>query len=466
MRRVRDFCIEVLAGLSFLAGCHRAPVGPPPPPRRIPNPPSFVIVIGDQIGFGDLGCYGQKRIATPHIDRLAKEGMRLTEFYAGDPTGAATPWCLLTGRDTAAADRQKDSAFVLSAGQVTLAQVLQRAGYRTGFVGAWTLGGDDPTNLPGQHGFDEWSVLPSTENGLTEFPDAMLKKGTPVTVEANAAGKRGQYVTDLVTQEVGAFLRENPADTPFLLLVVCPVPRSSASLPALETYADTDWLDSRRLYAARVTEFDRAVGSIMEELQQLRLGNRTALMVTSNSGPGPEDEEGFEFFDRARTVSGEGLRRFAADEHGGEFFSSTGGLRGQQGDLHEGGIRVPFVARLPAAFMAGVTRDYAATIWDLLPTLAELSGALAVPKRIDGRSIAPMLRGGIGDAREMLYWEVRSPSLGQAVRLGAWKVVRPPGKTRREDCELYDLSKDPREQRNVAKQHADIVGKFIKAPRN
>ena len=188
-----------------------------------------------------------------------------------------------------------------------------------------------------------------------------------------------------------------------------------------------------------MTEFDRVVGVIMDELQDLRLANRTALLVTSNNGPREEAPGDL------------------------EFFHSTRGLRGSQGTLYEGGLRVPFIARWPGQAFRDVERDYAAVCWDLLPTLAELSGAANVPKQLDGVSIASILRGGIGRSRDMLYWELRQDGgLGQAVRMGDWKVVRPVGKSRREDCELYDLKKDPKEARNVAKQHFEIVRRFLK----
>jgi arylsulfatase A len=437
------FCLTVgfvaWALLKQRLGRPRQAESPQARQRSIANPPNFVIVVGGSIGCGDLGCYGQKHIATPHLDRLAKEGVRLSEFYAGDPTGEATCWCLLTGRDMAAAKSSAPNRFALRPQQATVAEVLRRAGYDTGFVGDWSLGGDDSTNTPGQHGFTEWVTIPRTEGATSTHPDAFWRTGQRVRVTSNMDGKQGQYVTDLVMQEATSFLQQHKTGNPFLLFVVCPRSQSSDGIPSLHAYADTDWPQSRKSHSARVTEFDRLVGLVMDELAELKLAHRTALLVTSDCGPAEEPER----------------------EQ--EFFKGTRGLRGGQGTLYEGGLRVPFLARWPGQAFSGVERDYAAVCWDLLPTLAELSGAVNVPKQLDGVSIASILRGGIGRSRDMLYWEIRQDDgLGQAVRMGDWKVIRPAGKTRREDCELYNLKKDPIEKKNVAAQHPEIVAKFLK----
>lgn len=411
----------------------------PPPPRSIAHPPNFVIVVGDDIGYGDLGCYGQKHIATPHLDQLAKEGIRLTEFYAGDPTGQGTAWCLLTGRDMAAAGGTGPARFALRPQQVTVAELLARAGYQTGFVGPWTLGGETSDSTPAQHGFTEWAAMPLTANEVSAQPEEFLRNGERVPVASHQDDQQRPYVTDLLLHEAVSFLQRHKSGHPFLLFAICPLPRSAEALPERGAYADKDWPPSRQAYAARVTEFDRVVGAIMDALQELGLADRTALLVASDGGPREE-------------VPGDL-----------EFFQSTRGLRGGQGSLYEGGLRVPFVARWPGQAFSGVERDDAAVCWDLLPTLAELSGAANVPRQLDGVSMASILRGGIGRSRDMLYWELRqNDSVGQAVRMGDWKVVRPVGKSRREDCELYDLKKDPKETRNVAKEHPEIVAKFLR----
>jgi arylsulfatase A-like enzyme len=412
------------------------PAAQPPQRRTIANPPSFVVIVGDAIGYGDLGCYGQKIISTPRIDGLAKDGIRLTNFYAGDPTGRGSGWCLMTGRDMSAARAEGAARFVLQPQQATIAAVLRAAGYRTGLVGTWTLGGGDPANTPGRHGFEEWAVLPSPESA--EFPESLWKNDQMVAVAGNADGKRACYLTDVLLEEATSFLQQAGSE-PFALFLVLPLSRASTNLPALDAYADRDWSESRKCYAARIGEFDRAVGSITTELDRLKLADRTVMLVTSSGGSVSTEAE-----DRA-------------------FFQGTGGLRGANGELYEGGLRVPCLVRSANQAFKGVQRDYPAAMWDVLPTLAELSGAIQVPKQRDGVSMAGMLHGGIGESRDMFYWDIREGQrVGQAVRMGDWKVVRPPGKTLAADCELYDLAKDPRETGNVAKQHPEIIEKFLK----
>lgn len=432
----RTIGVGLALGL-LLTGCHPQHDAPAPPKRRIANPPNFVILVGGDIGWGDLGCFGQKHIATPNIDGLAREGIRLSQFYAGDPTGVASCWCLLTGRDMNAARGEGPSRFLMRPEMPTVGEVLQAAGYRTGYVGPWTLGGADPANSPGQNGFAQWTTLP-TAAGLPDYPAELERNGEPVSVAANAGGKPGQNLTDVLLAEAVALLQAHREGDPFLLLVVCPPPAAAAN-PSLAAYAGRDWPESRKAYAAKIAEFDRAAGLMMDALAKLDLAKRTALIVTAASGPAADDEGDL------------------------EFFASTGGLRGRKGTLYEGAIRVPFVIRWPGQQFQGVERDDAAVMWDLLPTLAELSGAMNVPRRRDGVSIAPMLRGGVGDKRDMLYWELAaSGGVGQAVQMGEWKVVRLPGKTQREDCELYNLKKDPQEKSNVAAKYPEVVDRFIK----
>lgn len=427
-----------LAVCFLVAGC--GPQNPPPagnlPQRRIANPPNFVVFLADDVGYGDLGCFGQKHIATPNLDRLAKQGLRMTEFYAGDPTGASTAWCLMTGYDTARAGKEEATRFSLVAEHATMLEVLAAAGYDTGYVGAWTLG-DKENLLPERGVLESAAIMPGENAG--EFPAAILRSGVEEAVPENADGQQKLHVTDLVVREATAFLQRRQSGNPFILFVKLELPHGSTSAPSLRQYEDRDWTDAQKAYAARIGEFDRAMGMILSQLQELQLAGRTTVVFTSDSGP-PADDEG--------TL---------------EFFGSTGGLRGHQGSLYEGGIRVPCIARSPGQFMTDIERDDPAAVWDLLPTFIELSGAVRVPRTLDGVSIAPLLRGGIGNVRDMLYWENREEEgLAQAVRMENWKVVRPAGKMEREACELYDLKKDPGEEKNVAKDHPDVVTRFLR----
>ena len=435
--RLRLMCLA-LAVSVFTAGC--GPQNPNPagnlPQRRIPNPPNFVVFLADGVGYGDLGCFGQKRIVTPNLDRLAKQGLRMTEFYAGDPTGAATAWCLMTGYDTARAGKEEETRFSLVADHATMFEVLAAAGYETGFVGAWTLG-DTENLLPERGVLESAAIMPGENAG--EFPAAILRNGAEEAVPENADGQQQLHVTDLVARETAAFLQRRQSGNPFFLFVKLELPQGTKSAPSLRQYEGQDWTETQKAYAARISEFDRAMGMILGQLQEQQLANRTTVVFTSDSGP-PADDEG--------TI---------------EFFGSTGVLRGHRDSLYEGGIRVPCIARSPGQFMTDIERDDPAAAWDLLPTFIELSGAVRVPRTLDGVSVAPLLRGGIGNVRDMLYWENREEEgLAQAVRMEKWKVVRPAGKMEREACELYDLKKDPGETKNVAKDHPDVVARFLR----
>jgi arylsulfatase A-like enzyme len=342
----------------------------------------------------------------------------------------------MTGFDTARASKEPASRFKLEPEQVTMAQVLAAAGYETGFVGVWTLGATE--NLSRQKGMLESAAILPGEAGVPEYPASILKNGQEEPVAENAGGNQ-LHLTDLVAREAAGFLQRRQSGNPFFLLVVLKLPHGSQSAPSYQQFASLDWTDAQKAYAARISEFDRAAGMLMGQLQELNLAGRTTLIFTSDSGP-RADEEG--------TL---------------EFFNSTGGLRGHQGSLHEGGLRVPFVARSPGQFMTDVERDDPAVVWDLMPTFIEMSGAVRKPRTFDGVSIAPLMRGGIGNPRDMFYWEnPEEAGLGQAVRMDKWKVVRPAGKTAREDCELYDVKKDPGEAKNVAKDHPDVVTRFLR----
>ena len=419
-----------------IAGCGPQAAPPSQPPRTIANPPSFVVILADDVGYGDLSCFGQERFATPNVDRLAKQGLRLTEFYAGDPTGESTAWCLMTGFDTARAGKDEATRFALQPEHATMSEVLAAAGYETGFAGVWTLG--DTKNLLPQAGVLESAAILPGEEGVPEFPTAIWKNGQEERVAENAEGNQ-LHLTDLVARETAAFLQNRQSGNPFFLFVVLKLPHGSQATPSWDQFDGLDWTDSQKAYAARITEFDRFTGMIMNQLQQANLAGRSTVIFTSDSGPRADDEGTL------------------------EFFNSTGGLRGHQGSLYEGGLRVPFVARSPRLFMTDIERDDPAVVWDLLPTFIELSGAVRKPRTLDGVSIAPLMRGGIGNPRDMLYWENREEAgLAQAVRMEKWKVVRPAGKMEREACELYDMKKDPGESKNVAKEHPDVVARFLR----
>lgn len=408
-------------------------------PRVEPaRPPHVVLIVADDLGFGDLGCYGQQQIRTPHLDRLASEGLRFTDFYAGGPDGAATRWCLLTGYDSSHARRGDESVYALQGEQVVLPEILWQAGYDTAFIGFWGVGRGDPGAMPHQHGFHEWvGCLDDTAARNPHYPETVFSDGAPVKLRGNAGGKEGQYVQDFYLQETLAFLKRRTAEKPFFLMLSCALPRAPLSVPSLAPYDKESWPLAHQQYAAMVSRLDHDVGEILRQLRTQGLSERTLVLFTSDNAP----------------------RR----EPGGEpdFFASIDGLRHGPGTLYEGDLRLPLIAWWPGRVPAGAVTHSPAAVWDLLPTLADLAAVARRPAGLDGVSLVPVLRGQAAAAREMLYWELRQPGFAQAVRRDQWKVVRPAGKERAKDIELYNLVTDPHEKSNLASQHPDIVATFI-----
>jgi arylsulfatase A len=442
--------------------------------------PNIVFVLADDLGHGDLGCYGQTKIRTPHIDRLAGEGMRFTQHYSGSPVCAPSRCVLLTGKHTGHAyirdnDEMRERGDVwndpklegqrpLPAGTVTVASVLKGAGYVTAGIGKWGLGGPGSSGEPNRQGFDFWYGYLCQRQAHNHYPDHLWRNGERQVMEGNPVfsprqqlpeGKdpfdsasyepyRGtQYSFDLMLDEAVRFLRSN-RDRPFFLYLPFTIPHLALQVPddSLREYADafpeTPYRGNkgylphpkpRAAYAAMVSRLDRGVGRITALLEELGIGNCTIVFFASDNGA---------TFD----VGG-------ADT---PFFESRGALRGHKGTVYEGGIRVPLIARWPGNIASGTVNSYVSAFWDLMPTFAELAGG-AAPRQIDGISIVPTLLGSRRQRRhEYLYWEYARKM--QAVRLGNWKAVR---QSPREKIELYDLTNDPGEQKDSAAERPDIV---------
>jgi len=406
--------------------------------RQIPlgarKPPNIVVVLTDDVGYGELGCYGQQKIKTPHLDSLAANGARLTDFYAGATTDAASRWCLMTGFDTSRADRRSTSPFSLEPQQVTLGETLWQAGYSTAFVGYWGLG-NSAENMPHLHGFDEWFGTLAREPENPDYPEKVWSNGAAVRLVENEKQLRGQYLPSVVISEAISVIKRRPAGRPLLLIASLARPTDA---PKIDTYDTMDWPSEHKSYAAALTRMDQDVGRLMHELDQQGLTKETVFVFLSDNG--------------APTDTGASQA----------FFASNGGLQGGQGSLYEGGLRVPAIVRWPGRIPPGSVVSDPFAIWDLPTTLADFAGALRRPKQTDGISMVSALRGGAAPSREMLYWEAHQAGVSQAVRIGKWKVVRPAGRERREDIELYDLSIDPGERSDVSKQNPEIVAKFIR----
>jgi arylsulfatase A-like enzyme len=406
-------------------------------PMRKPN---IIFIMADDLGYGDLGCYGQKVIRTPHIDRLAAEGMRFTQCYAGSTVCAPSRSVLMTGQHTGHTRVRGNFGKVGGVGpqrrvplakeDVTVAEVLKRAGYVTGITGKWGLGEPGTTGIPNRQGFDEWLGYLNQRNAHSYYPPYLWRNEEKQILEGNRKGKKGQYTHDMFTEFALSFIREN-AKKPFFLYLACTIPHAKYEIPSVAPYEGMGWKKDEKVHAAMVTRLDKDVGRIMALLKDRDIDEKTVVFFCSDNG--------------------------AAKRWGGRF-DSSGPLRGAKRDMYEGGIRTPMIARYPGKVAAGSESDLAWYFPDVLPTLAELAGAKALPKHMDGVSVVPTLLGRKQDlADRFLYWEFFERGFQQAVRWRDWKAVRlAPGKP----LELYDLAGDPSEKRNVAPAHADVVAKI------
>jgi len=405
-----------------------------------PSPPNIIFFLCDDVGWGDLGCYGQTQIQTPNIDALAAGGMRFTNYYAGSSVCGPSRCALMTGLHTGHTPIRRNDIGALSAQDTTVADLLRANGYVTGAVGKWHLGLPGSGGEPWLHGFDECFGNLRWHHDF--YPTVLNRNARLVTVEGNLDGRRELYYPDLCTQEALAFIRRHAADR-FFLYIACIIAHANNAayeatgngliVPSQEPYADRPWPEPAKSFAAMVTRMDGYIGRITRLLRTLGIDRETLIFLASDNGPD---------------------YRFGRDP---AFFDSAGPFNGTKGRLYEGGIRMPMVASWPGTIPAGTVSAQPWGNWDFLPTVAEVAGAALPPKPIDGRSMLPVLLGGAPIPREYLYWESREEyTLGptQAVRMGDWKGIR---LGLDQPTRLYDLTTDIGETTDVAAAHPDIV---------
>ncbi len=417
--------------------------------------PNIIYIMADDLGYGDLGCYGQKEIRTPNIDRLAAEGMRFTDHYAGSTVCAPSRCSLMTGLHTGHTYIRGNRAAKpmgqepLLPGTVTVARLLKQAGYTTALVGKWGLGGPGSAGHPNRQGFDYFFGYLCQRHAHNYYPEFLFRNGEQVPLAGNVvdndrgdgAGEATEKVTyshDVIAGEALSFI-EGHKDEPFFLYYSPTIPHANneagdhgMEIPSDEPYSDRDWPQQQKNHAAMITRLDRDIGTLMERLKTLGIDGRTLVFFTSDNGP---------------------HREGGADP---DFFDSNGPLRGIKRDLYEGGIRVPFIARWTGTITPGTVTGHISAFWDFLPTACEVAGVIT-PPGIDGISYLPALMGNEAGQRkhEYLYWEFHEgASSKQAVRRGNWKAVRlrPSG-----PIELYDLSSDIGETVDIAGRYEDVV---------
>ena len=425
-----------------------------------PSQPNIIFILADDLGYGELGSYGQKLIQTPHLDRLAAEGIRFTQFYAGSTVCAPSRSVLMTGKHMGHttvrgnAGGRNMAAQTLRADDVTVARVLQQAGYATGLIGKWGLGEADSAGQPLKQGFDYHYGFLNQTHAHNHYPNFLWRNGEKVTLpndlvplgQAEGAGyskQRAVYAGDLFAQEAQAFVEKNQAKPFFLFYsVVTPHANNERSrelgdgneVPDLEPYASLPWSEAHKAHAAMVTRLDRDVGALLALLKRLKLDERTLVMFSSDNGP---HREGGPNYDPA-------------------FFTPSGPYTGMKRSLTDGGIRVPFLARWPGKIAAGQVSNHVGYFGDLMATWSELAGA-KTPAKIDSLSLVPTLLGrGTQSKHEFLYWEFYEQGVSQAVLLnGRWKALRLKATTA--PVQLFDLTADVAEKNDVAAANAPVV---------
>ncbi len=410
--------------------------------------PNIIFIMADDLGYGDLGCYGQKRIQTPNIDRLAREGTRFTQCYAGSSVCAPSRCTLMTGKHNGHG-RIRDNIphyVFLRPDDLTVAEVLKQAGYTTGAIGKWSLGNPGSWGIPNYQGFDDWFGHLNQDQAHFYYPDYLWDNNRVRLLSGNRAGKTGDYTHDLFTERALQFINKNSTN-PFFLYLAYTIPHwsdydkstpMSQPVPTDEPYGNRDWPQTEKNYAAMITRMDRDVGRILGLVQDLGLDENTIIFFTSDNGPCP------------------------TESHDVEFFNSNGPLRGVKRELYEGGIRVPMIARWPGNVPAGRVSDQVWAFWDVMPTFAELAGLPPISD-IDGFSMVPALMGKTQkEQHDYLYWDYghSRKTFWQAVRSGEWKGVRKGAIGTECPLELYNLEQDISEQHNVANQNPDVVKKI------
>jgi arylsulfatase A-like enzyme len=422
------------------------------------RPPNIIFILADDLGWGDLACYGNKHIKTPNLDRMAVEGMRFTQAYAGSTVCSPSRAVLMTGLHTGHVYQRANDGKAFRQQDVTLAKVLKGAGYTTGIIGKWGLGGPRSQGTPTKLGFDSFYGYLGNSPAHNYYPTFLWRNeqqeqlpnevapGAKANDGRGVATKKGRYSNDAFRDEALTFLDANKDKTFFLYLpFTIPHANNEASkatgngseVPDLGEYAKTDWPAPVKGHAAMVTRLDTYVGEIFARLKKLALDDNTIVFFTSDNGPHKE----------------------AGPTYDPKTLGASGPFRGIKRDLYEGGIREPFIVRWPDRVPAGKVSEQITWFPDMMPTLAELANldASKLPKH-DGLSIVPTLLGKPAEQQkqaEYLYWEFYEQGSKQAVREGNWKAVRIPMQTGK--MELYDLKSDPSETKDVAAKHPEIV---------
>ncbi|KXX69153.1 arylsulfatase [Flammeovirga sp. SJP92] len=462
--------LAVVFGVSSCATPHKKSV------EKEIKQPNIIYILADDAGWGDFSCYGQEKFSTPNIDALAESGIRFTDHYAGSSVCAPSRSALLTGQHTGHTPIRGNKE-VLPEGQVpipgdtySLPKMLKNEGYVTGMFGKWGLGYPQSEGAPNAQGFDEFYGYNCQRLAHTYYPLYLRHNGTKVPLSANADGHM-TYTHDMIHEQALSFIDQNK-EKPFFLYLPYTIPHAEMVVPQDSifqkfkekypqgkpfvskanhdpslshedrfykgVYGDQEY--PRAAFATMMHYLDNAVGDVMQKVKEHGLEENTIIIFSSDNGPHKEG---------------------GADPY---YFNSFGPFKGVKRDLYEGGIRVPMIVSWPKTIAEKTVSDHPSAFWDVLPTVADIVGVeITADKKIDGISFLPTLLGETKNQKEhdYLYWEFHEKGGRRAVRMGDWKAVQYNLKKKKK-IEIYDLSKDPSESNNLAKQHPELVKKAQK----
>jgi len=456
---MQKLTVSLLSTACFLsAGCSNTAKTEKPPPN-------IIFILSDDLSWGDLGCYGQQKIKTPNIDRIAAEGILFTQAYCGNAVSAPSRCCLMTGLHPGHA-RVRDNSYQsyresLQPGDFTVAMMLKEAGYKTGLFGKWGLANHDQPGIPNNMGFDEFFGYLNQQHAHTYYPEFLYNNQERIYFPGNAEHykrenyslpspydddgrclpvgmkdpSKAEYSFDVYSRKSLEFIKANK-DKPFFLYLACTTPHGPLIVPDLGTYKDESWDIQHKEWAAMITRMDTEVGKLLALLEELKLDDNTIIFFASDNGNPTGYDSRYLNLKEGLTLE--------------EFFNNTAPTRGKKGDSYNGAFQVPAMVRWPGHIKPAQVSDQIWAFWDFLPTAAEIAG-IEPPSGLDGISVLPVLTGETEEIeREYLYWEYKQK---QAVRSGKWFAHKPNGKP----VELFDLSSDPGQSVSLSREFPDIV---------
>ena len=454
MTRKRSMIILAAIMVLIFSGCRQEPA----------SQPNIILILADDLGYGDPGCYGQQLLKTPNIDRLAGEGMMFTQHYSGSTVCAPSRSCLMTGQHTGHTpirgnmEMQPEGQYPLEAEAITIAELLKQSGYTCGAFGKWGLGPVGSEGDPLAQGFDEFYGYNCQRLAHNYYPEHLWHNDRKVMLEANRDTLLGDYAPFLIQEKVLQFIERN-RDGPFFCYIPTVIPHAELFAPDQyigmfrgkflpeKVYNGCDpgcdhyktggygtQKEAHAAFAAMIHILDEQVGQIIDKIEELGLSGNTLIIFTSDNGPHLEG---------------------GADP---DYFNSNGPFQGYKRDLYEGGIRVPMLVRWPGRVKAGTQSGHISAFWDVLPTLSQLAGT-TVPENIDGISFLPALLGETGQQEhEYLYWEFYEMGGRRALRKGDWKAIRYDLNNHPEaPLMLFNLVDDPGEEHDVSSRHPELI---------